>query len=125
MELHPSHHQALVIAIEFIHLKGMLAAFHQKAGFVYHAWFTEFEYLLCLIEGYFLFKLISAHSFLITGALDSKVSPVATDTYPYSTAVTTQDIALFDATAVISLTLIIITPHQEFPFYFQSAHQIT
>ena len=60
-EFHFSHHQTRIITIELIHFKRMLSVRtrHQIASLVDNARLTYLHQVLCLVECYFLFKLVT------------------------------------------------------------------
>ena len=100
----------------------MPTALHEPARLIDDTRFTESHQVFRLIKRDLLFKLIAAQSPVLRRAFDGQVSAFVTDTYPDGTSVTTADITLLDVTVTIGLLLIVVTFHQEFAFYLQSAH---
>lgn len=123
-KLYLSHHESLVVAIKLVNLKHMVAAAHKIAGLVDNAGLTELKELLCLVNGYLLFKLITAETCTVRRSLDSEITLVATNANTDGFTARAANIALLDAALRKSLLPIRGVAHQKFAFYLKSAHDI-
>lgn len=121
-QLHLSHDKPIVVAMEFIDLKGMVTALHEPTVLVDNPTPAELQQVVSLIEGYLLFKLIACHATVIAFPLDGEVSLIITDSDAHRSALG-GDISLSDMTDRSGGTLErAAVLDKEFTFYFKSAH---
>lgn len=124
-QLYFGHHQSFVVTVELIDFKGMSAlAAHQEARLVNGAWLAQFKQMVGLVQGDFFLEFVTAHAAVGRWPLNSEISPVATDAYPDSASVTTEDITLFDAVGSVGLLLVVGAADQKLPLNFHAAHGV-
>ena len=121
-QLHLSHDKSVVVAMEFIDLKGMVTALHEPTVLVDDTTPAELQQVVSLVKSYLFLKLITRHPTVITLAFDGKIGLIITDSDAHRSALG-GDISLSDMTDRSGGTLIrAAVLDKEFTFYFKSAH---
>ena len=121
-QFHLCHDQSLVVAIELVNLKDMVATFYQIATLVDDATLAQLQQMLCLVEGYLFLELITRHTAIHRLALDGKVSLVVACAHSHRSSLR-RDIALLNMTIRKGGALVCVAfLDKELSLYFQSTH---
>ena len=104
--------------MKFIYLEGMVATFHQPAGFVDDTWFAERHEVVGIGKGYFLFKFVAGETTVYRRSLNRDKSLLVTDANAHRASPFTTDVALTDVTVRESLVLVRIVKHEKLSFNF-------